>query len=401
VSQKNLTILNDPRRIYRADIPNLRIDLKGYSPSGTSTFVLNTVFEAQVVNNNFYEADRFSIEAALSGLPAPYNTIGWWGAQKQIEVKISAGLQPFGPGGGTVLIEGLVDMPDLRLRSNVLSLSGRDWTSRFIDTMVSDTFLNIQNGKIFLNMTGSQIVTQLAAQYPDISNNPDTNIWPTSTPVGTYAMGQNAIMFRNRTLWDVMTWLANQETDTDSAGVPQNYVCYVKGKALYWGPQQAPDGIFQIQWGPQSNLDDLELSRNLSLANDVRVTVQGWGPLGRYQAVASGKHRSAPSVIFPAGYQHYVYTINGLTVQQASAKATALAKGLTQHELVARASLPADFSIDPYGAACLVGTDSEWDTDYWINSVTWRFGMGEEEGAAMDLWLKNHPVNMEVTLPSP
>ena len=50
---------------------------------------------------------------------------------------------------------------------------------------------------------------------------------------------------------------------------------------------------------------------------------------------------------------------------------------------------------------CLVGTDSEWDTDYWINSVTWRFGMGEEEGAAMDLWLKNHPVNMEVTLPSP
>lgn len=398
-----LLIVNDPHKITRTDLPSLRVTVKGTSPAGVTSFALSSVFDCEVTNNNFYMADTWQISATISGQKAPYNSPLWWGEQTQIEVTVTASLQPMGPGQGKTLVTGLVDEPALSLRNDTITISGRDYTSRFIDTRLSDAFLNIQNGKIFLNMTASQVVTSLVSQYwPDMQ----TAITATSTPIGTYAGAQNAIMFRNRSLWDVITWLAQNEKGTDANGNLDPFVAYVTGKTLYFGPMEGganeeSNGIFAINWANHSNSVDIDLSRNLNLANDIRVTVQGWGPMGRYQQVASGTHGSAPSTSFPKGYQHYVYTINGLSQQQASDRATALALGLSQHELTARVEIPADFTLNPYGMVRLMNLSPDrkrtvWDTDYWVNACTWRFNL--TDGAMMNLWLKNHPTDQQVTL---
>lgn len=397
------SVINDPSRVYRTDLPALRVSVKGTSPSGIAQFDLPALFDCEVTNNNFYMADTWQVSASLSGQKTPYNSPLWWGEQSSIEVSIRAALQPIGAGQGKILVSGPTDDISLSLRNDMLSLSGRDYTSRLIDTRLSDTFLNVQNGKIFLNQTASQIVQTLVPEYwPDMETSISV---PTKTLIGTYAGLQNAIMFRNRSLWDVITWLAQNESSVDASGNPDPFVSYVIGKTLYFGPMSgsigAGGGIFAINWSGQSTAESLDLSRNLTLANDIRVTVQGWGPLGRYQAVASGKHASAPSTVFPKGYQHYVYTINGLTSQQASNRATSLALSLSQHELVARVEMPADFNLNPYGKVRLTNVASNrkttvWDTDYWVNACTWRLDM--HEGAVMSLWLKNHPTGQQVTL---
>lgn len=398
----SLSIANDPHHIYRTDLPGLRIGIKGTSSSGMTAFDLASVFDCEVTNNNFYMADTWQVEASLSGQKPPFNSPLWWGEQTGIEVKVTASLQPIGPGQGTVLVTGPSDDIGLSLLNDVIILNGRDYTSRFIDTRLSDTFLSIENGKIFLNQTASQLVATLVSDYwPDMQ----TVITPTKTTVGTYAGAQNALMFRNRSLWDVITWLAQNESAVDASGSADPFVAYIVGKTLYFGPMSGSignsGGIFVINWANRSTAKSLDLSRNLTLANDIRVTVQGWGPLGRYQAVASGKHAAAPSTVFPHGYQHYVYTINGLTQQQASNRATSLALSLSQHELTARVEIPADFSLNPYGKVRLTNValtkkKTVWDTDYWVNACTWRFNL--HDGAMMNLWLKNHPTGQQVTL---
>ena len=398
-----LTIVNDPHRIYRADLPMLSVGVKGTSASGQTNIQLRAIVDCEVTNNNFYMADTWQFTVRLSGQQAPYNSPLWWGEQTLIEAQILAALQPFAPGQGNFLVSGPTDDVNISLRNDTLTLSGRDYTSRFIDTRLSDTFLNVQNGKIFLNQTASQIVGMLLENYwPDMQS---ATIAKTSTTVGTYAGVQNAIMFRNRSLWDVITWLAQNESSVDANGNADPFVAYIIGKTFYFGPMSGSigggSGIFAINWANKSNADTLDLMRNLTLANDIRVTVQGWGPMGRYQAVASGKHAAAPSTDFPKGYQHYVYTVNGLSMQQASNRATALALLLSQHELTARISMPADFTLNPYGKVRLTNVDKSkkptvWDTDYWVNAATWKFNL--TDGAVMDLWLKNHPASQQVTL---
>ena len=393
-----LSVVNNPHDIYRHDIPNLRIGIKGTSSSGVTAFNLAQVIDCSVTNNNFYMADTWECSAALSGQKYPCNSPLWWGDQSIVEASVTAALQPMGRGQGTQLVTGPADTCSAKLRDNRIILSGRDYTSWFIDTRLSDTFLNIQNGKIFLSQTASQIVATLVSQYfPSIQ----TNITATKTTIGTYAGVQNAIMFRNRSLWDVITWLAQNESTTNANGKLVPFVAYVTGNTLYFGPMLETGSIFLIDWNNHSNADDIEIERNLTLANDIRVTVQGYGPMGRYQAVASGNHAAAPSTDFPKGYQHYVYTINGLSVQQASNRATALALALSQHELTARIDMPANFTLNPYGQVRLqnLAPDKKttvWDTDYWVNAVTWRFNL--TDGAMMNLWLKNHPTGQQVTL---
>ena len=389
-------VLNTQSRNSRSEIPGLSV---GITVPGQPTFNLSAIKYVSVTNNNFYEADTWELAAVLSGQKAPYKSPVWWGNQGLIEARIKAS---YDKGLPTELIVGVVDDLDIRLRDDLLILSGRDYTERFIDTRLSDTFLSVQNGKIFLNQTASQIVEQLLSEYfPTMAY----DVVQTTTVIGTQAATQNALMFRNRSLWDVITWLAQNESAVNSSGAADPFVAYVVGKTLYFGPMSGSignsGGIFVINWANRSTAESLDLSRNLTLANDIRVTVQGWGPLGRYQSVASGKHAAAPSTVFPKGYQHYVYTINGLTQQQASNRATSLALSLSQHELTARIEIPADFSLNPYGKVRLTNValtkkKTVWDTDYWVNACTWRFNL--HDGAMMNLWLKNHPTGQQVTL---
>ncbi len=384
-------------RLHSASRPRVYVGLVG----GNLDAPLSSIVGLHVVNNNFYEADTFEVRATLSGQPAPRNSESWWLDTPEIPVNISVALSP----GGTRknLIYGRVDDAVVDPVSDEIILSGRDLTGLLIDSRISGAQM-----AQYQNQTASQIVTALMAPFSSWFRN--NAITTTTQSVGSYYGGNFLYLFRNRSVWDVITWLA--QTNVDSSGNPAPYVAYVSGNSLYWGPQNPPTGYFLIDWtkgkgSPTSNVTHLDLAHNLTLAKDIAVTVMGFNPLvGRYTSTYSGKHNQghtgggsfSQSLYSSVGYQHFVYVVNGITPIQAQNLAQSKARELSKHEYILRATLPADTTLDPSQVVRLEGLSfgGQKTNDFWLNAVTWRFDLSS--GFEMELWCKNHPVAQQVVL---
>ncbi len=370
---------------------------------------LVSLLDMEVVNNNFYEADTFQIRAVLSAQTAPYNGASWWLSQPEILLSVTVGTEPSGSaqGSGTTLIVGRVDDVVVDPVADEIILSGRDLTGLLIDSRTSGDAM-----QQYQNSTASQIVEGLLAPFsPWFAGN---NIQATTQPVGSYFSGNFLYMFRNRSIWDVIVWLA--QTNVGSGGSPDPFVAYVDGFSLNFGPAKPPTGYFLIEWTPSaptaktaypmSNVTRLDIAHNLTLAKDVSVTVMGFNPMiGRYSVTASGKHAQghtgggsfSQSLYSSVGYQHFVYVQNGITPIQAQQMAQAKAKALSQHEYILRVTMPGDPTLDPtqivrFKSSLVPGGEM----DFWVNAVTWR--LNESKGLDMELWLKNHPTGQQVVL---
>lgn len=370
---------------------------------------LTDLVDMEVVNNNFYEADTFQIRAVLSGQKAPYNGSSWWLSQPEILLSVTVGTEPGSStqGSGTTLIVGRVDDVVVDPVSDEIILSGRDLTGLLIDSRTSGDAM-----QQYQNSTASQIVQGLLAPFSAwFAGN---KIQATTQQVGAYFGGNFLYLFRNRSVWDVIVWLA--QTNVGSGGSPDPYVAFVDGFSLNFGPAPAPTGYFLIEWtppGPTSktahptaNVTHLDIAHNLTLAKDVSVTVMGFNPvIGRYSVTASGKHAQghtgggsfSQSLYSSVGYQHFVFIQNGLTPIQAQQMAQSKAKALSQHEYILRVTMPGDPTLDPsqivrFKSALVPGGEM----DFWVNAVTWR--LNESKGLDMELWLKNHPTGSQVVL---
>jgi len=363
--------------------------------------LLLSLVSVHVVNNNFYEADTFEVRATLSGQPFPRNSEAWWLSNPEIGLTVKVSKSPTSP--WTTLIYGRVDDVVVDPVSDEVILSGRDLTGLLIDSRLSGTTM-----AQYQNLSASQIVTALMEPFSAwFSGNQITD---TSGGVGGYYAGNFLTLFRNRSVWDVITWLA--QTNVDSSGNPAPFVAYVKGKSLVWGPAPAPTGYFLIDWkkksgSPAANVIHLDLAHNLTLAKDIAVTVMGFNPaLGRYSSTASGKHNQghtgggsfSQALYSSVGYQHFVYVVNGITPEQAQQLAQSKARELSRHEYILRATLPGDVTLDPAQLVRLTGLTfaGQSTNDFWINAVTWRFDLGE--GFEMEFWCKNHPAAQQVVL---
>ncbi len=121
-------------------------------------------FEAEVLSNNHYAADRFRVRAAASQLPP--------GLMSEVEIMLEIQASLDAGGNFTRLILGAVDTLDLDPVSGTLDLSGRDLAAGLIETRTQETFAN---------QTSSEIATTLAGRHglePDVQ--------ATTTPVGRY-----------------------------------------------------------------------------------------------------------------------------------------------------------------------------------------------------------------------
>jgi hypothetical protein len=92
-------------------------------------------------------------------------------------------------------------------------VSGRDLTAAFIDAKTT-----IQ----YQNLTSSQIASQLAISHGMSFSGPTT-----TTVAGTFYAYDRVSMTDQRSEWDLLTWLAQQE----------GFQCYVKGTTLYFEPR--------------------------------------------------------------------------------------------------------------------------------------------------------------------
>lgn len=336
---------------------------------------------AEVVNNSHFQCDTFRLELEAwqqdEGLG-----IEFWADAGDTQVEILFGtLGPDEdadaiPSDLKSLIIGNVDDVEVRTETGVIALSGRDLTARLIDNKIAKTWPD---------HTASQIVTDLAGQ---VGLNP--KVTATKTPVGKYAKDSYTALKRDVPMWDYITMLAEAE----------GFDAVVQGNDLYFGPPLADSKKpveISVSRDAQTNLvnissETLRLRRSLTLAKDITVTVLSYNA-GKKQPIKAVARRQgsqkAASTSFRTGKvsQNYVIRRAGMTQQQATDLAEKTLADLSKHERTIEYSDVVDNTTTSRTKVRVTGTNTSWDTDYFIDTVTRTWGFGRH---TMDVTAKNH-----------
>ena len=359
--------LNDPTVRTGARKPSLLILLNGQPLSG--------VIEAEITNNNHYQADRFSASFYLKPTDA-------WYEADTVLLDIQASPDDGKPFAS--LIVGEVSEVSIDLIRHQVRVEGRDLTSRFIEAKTQETFKN---------QTASQVATTLAGRHGLTAD-----VVPTTALVGRYYVQdhdhlKNGEFTRTTTEWDLLTYLAGLE----------GYDVWVEGTVLKFKPSTKPDATpWLVQWAvdeagmPTSNAIDLGLNRNLTLARDIIVEVKSWNSrkgsgftkvakAGKSQSKGSKGARNGSSSGEP---QKISITRPNLTEDQAQKLANSILAEESRHERVIRWREPADALMTARTMCLLQGTGTSWDQVYFVASVRRQISVGS--GFVMSVEAKNH-----------
>ncbi|MBV8524316.1 MAG: phage late control D family protein [Acetobacteraceae bacterium] len=299
------------------------------------------VLSAEVISNNHYSADRFSIQLALNA--DPESILSRWGSQSSILVDIQASLDGL---GFKSLLQGSVDALDLDPLTGVLRLDGRDLTAAFIESRTQESFAN---------RTASEIATLLAQRH-----NLSAQVVQTTTPVGRYYQNEHDRITLNQfsratTEWDLLVFLAQQE----------GFDLFVQGTTLFFQPPA--EGAASAQPIASSAFMSLRLRRALTLARDIEVTVKSWN--SRQQAAFTQTARSRRYGETNGPPQRYVFVRPNLTPDQALKLAQQKLSELSRHERVISGTMPGELSLTPRSLILLQGTGSDFDQTYYVDQI--------------------------------
>jgi hypothetical protein len=349
-------------------------------------------------------ADTFHVTLPVRLLRAGYG-LPYWATAPQAEIEIRAG---FADDEGIVppdlppLIIGEVDNVEHDLQGRTLTLTGRDYSSRFLENKTSEKFQN---------QTSSQIAAFLAARR-GLAHDPGA-ITATTTKVGRYYEIDNARLTSEQSEWDLLTFLAQQE----------QFDVWVRGDNLYFQPPRDPAmPTYDLEWNEPTEeqtasgtASGLHFTRDLTVAKDIIVKIHSWnqkqqkGFTKAFWAPKLAGRNAAPhgvghEVIDQSGNRPdkdapdkdakvYSYTIPNLTPDQALREAERRATEFTRHELVLSGSLPGDLTLDPRSVVRLLGVD-QWNGIYRPDSVSRHYSLSN--GFTMQLRAKNHPSRIPV-----
>jgi phage protein D len=345
----------------------------------------------EVDSNGFYQADTFRVNFAANWLPIGRDK-AWLLSQADLTVELFAGFpidpQNYDSSALDSLIIGRVDDVQYKPVRGLIELSGRDYTSQFIDAKTAEQFTT---------KTASQ-VAQILAQRHGLT----AVVQATTTPIGAYYQIDHVSVSDSRTEWDLLTWLAHKE----------NFACYVKGQTLHFEPLPDPDksDTYVIHWteptpdigAPNSNVIDIDFSRNLTVAKDIIVYVRSMNAKQKkgFTVKAQAQHNKNKVIRnaqLPYGQaQVYSFSIPGLSQAEAQARANAFLQDLSKHEMRLHANLPGDGILSPRTLVTVTGTETVFDQVYYPESVIRT--MSIREGYCMSLAAKNHSVE-SVPLP--
>lgn len=334
-----------------------------------------------VDSNSFYSADTFSAVFAPSAMPADTGTLDWWSSQTDIEIEISIGLIDQSVTDWRTHIVGVVDEWEYHPARFEVSVTGRDYTAKLIDTKTSEKFSNY---------TTSQVATLLAKRRGLVPV-----VTATKTSVGGITKFDHTHVNDERSEWDLLSYFAGID----------GFQVYVSGDELHYEPALDPDKAEQylVRWVapgtyayPIANVaDDLSFGRALTLAKGVTVQVRSWKggkaytetyPTNSARGIAPGQSSSKRQV--------YSVVRSGLDRQAAQLLAQKLHKQITDHEMRMNGSMPGDNSLTPKTIIRVEGTQSAFDQLYYADSV--RRSLSYENGYTMSFSAKNHNPNSMV-----
>lgn len=336
-----------------------------------------------ITTNTFYVADKFSIVLGKTNQPSNIDN-NFWSSQNSISVAIylgfpknpdvysTADLDLFITGDADGIVD---DFCDRRV-----TLSGRDFSARMIDTKITQKFSN---------QTASQIAIMFAKEHglnPVVTN--------TSTPVGTYYEQQQVLLAHETTEWDLLTFLAQNE----------NFVVFVNNNDLIFEPRPTSSQnpyVFTYQpetdtySSPIFNGLDLRFTRYLTLSKDVKVTIKV--PYGSrngkpFYRTKTASHTNSTKT---GNLQKYSYVIPGLTPQQATQRADQILRDITRNEIVMETTCAPDNILKKDSIIKVSGTGTAYDNIYYADEIVRTFSY--EEGYLMRVTAKNHAVDSEVT----
>lgn len=341
-----------------------------------------------ITNNTFFVADLFRVEIPLNGQPAPID-FSYWASATLFTVHIYIGF-PKDPQNYTtqdldLLMSGDVTDFDLDPLRAIVTLHGRDLSSRLIDKKIT---------KNYSNYLSSQLAQQFATD-----NNLTPIVTPTNTLVGTFFYNQQNLLANNTTQWDLLTFVAQQE----------NFVCYVKGENLYYQPlpteanhSQLP---FVLQYQPPIagnptpvfNGTTLSISKTVMISGDVSVTIKVPYNSQTGQAFSiteTSTYHSRNHKAPVAKKTRYVHSYVGLTQDQARQKAKQLLMNYTQHANRVYAVLPGENSLQKDSLIQLLGTDTALDQIYYPEEIIRKFS--PENGYTMQVSARNKSADASI-----
>jgi hypothetical protein len=328
-------------------------------------------YEAEITNNAHFSADTFRVCCALSAMPAEFRA-SYWSDSAGDQVQISMGVQA---SNSLPFILGQVDNVEIDMVRQVLTLTGRDLSAKFIDAKTTEKFPNL---------TSSNIVAQIVAKHPGMTG----NIAPTTTKVGTFYDQDHVTLTREQSEWDLLVFLAQHE----------GFDVWVSGNTLNFQPSinlnsGSPYVLIYSDAGTGgagkfASFTDLKMNRAQTLAKDVIVIVRSWNQIQQaafqvtYKRTQAAKGQRAGGVA-----QTYSFTVPNLTKEQALNYATQKAEEITRSERVITAELAGDNTLTMRTPVQLVGTGTAYDQKYYLDSITRTVSF---ERYRMKLRAKNH-----------
>lgn len=374
-------MLNNPAPVAESRQPRGLAIINGQVVTGLVSF--------EVDSNSYYQADTFRATIALSAQPAATNW-AWWASQTKLVLELFAGF-PVDPDNYSKsdlgsLILGNVDDIEIDPVADEITLSGRDFTSKFIDAQTSEKFPNL---------TSSAIVAKIAARH-----GLKTQITPTTTKAGKFYTLESVSLTKRQSEWDLLTYLANKE----------QFSIFVRGQTVYFQTKAQPtDNPYIIQWQapdadrayPVMNGMSLNFSRNLTLAKDIIVIYRGHNiktkkTMTVRRTATHNKNTVLAGAAQPIGdaQTYYRYQPGLSTPQSLIEKAESLLHELTAHEIKLHAELPADNILTTENIIKVVGTGTAFDQTYYPDSILRSFGWSN--GYTMTVSAKNHGVESEI-----
>lgn len=327
--------------------------------------------------NEFYTADTATVTFGMSALPKDRGR-AYWASLEKAEIEIFAAANA--PDEFTVadldsVFAGVVDQVSFDWVDGTISLTCRDLTSRMIDTKTSEKFVNL---------TASKVVEQIAAKH---GLNPV--VTATSEKVGNLYQREQVDLQAERTEWDLLTWLANQE----------QFVVYVRGRDLHFEPkpQAGSAGSFvieikEVEGIEEGNFESFSTSRDLGLSSEIKVTVKSWNTKAKkaFTRTATRKGRGRGDKIERS------YTIPNLTPEQTQARANQLLAELSKHAMRLDFGGPASGALHIEDVIEVRGTGTAFDQVYYPESIV--RSMAFEGGYTWAVGAKNTSPESEPTL---
>jgi len=343
------------------------------------------IISVQIVQTNFYQAAKFTIEAAANAAPT---TARWWDINPPalVELQFATDAATF-----QTVFAGEAENITWDATRGTLSLDGRDLTQRLIQTKTQ---------KAYQNKTSSEIAKLLAGEHglKTVDANGNSTVTATTTLVGTYyhidhVMISGAQFSHTVNEWDLLTDLAQHE----------GFDLWVQGNVLYFqrpGPTSSTPWVLKLTAGQtagsfaSANASRIQLMRSYTLAKDIQVDVHSWNSRaekGFTKSVrAIGAKSASPFVSanqVGTDTQLYSYVFPNLSQDAALQRAQQILRTLSAHERVITFDAPGDLALTPRTPILVQGTSSSWDQTYFVDTIT--YNMSQREGFPMSVRAKN------------